>query len=109
MSVDFHLNFLYSLNDLLDKIGVTAPPLVVIHNEVRTRKGRKESPRSCITFKRLDFFLFLFAILLESKIPQYFCGQLENKGKSQCHEYERKEVASPDTVMYSGLANFSAA
>ena len=93
MSVIFHLNFLYSLSDLLDKIGVTAPSLVVIHDEVRTRKERKESPRSCITFKRLDF-LFLFAILLESKIPQLFCGQVENKGKSQCHEYERKEVAS---------------
>ena len=108
MSVIFHLNFLYSLSDLLDKIGVTAPSLAVIHDEVRTRKGRKESLRRCITFKRLDFF-FLFEISLESKIPQLFCGQVENKGKSQCHEYERKEVASPDTVMYSGLANFSAA
>ena len=92
----------------MDKIGVTAPSLVVIHDEVRTRKERKESPRSCITFKRLDF-LFLFAILLESKIPQVVCWQVENKGKSQCHEYERKEVAFPDTVMYSELANFSAA
>ena len=50
--------------------------------------------------------MFLFAILLESKIPQVVCWQVENKGKSQCHEYERKEVAFPDTVMYSGLANF---
>ena len=54
-------------------------------------------------------FFFLFEISLESKIPQLFCGQVENKGKSQCHAYERKEVAFPDTVMYSGLANFSAA
>ena len=108
MSVIFRLNFLYTLSDLLDNVGIPASALVVFHDEVRTRKGRKESLRRCITFKRLDFF-FLFEISLESKIPQLFCGQVENKGKSQCHEYERKEVASPDTVMYSGLANFSAA
>ena len=92
----------------MDKICLIAPSLVVIHDEVRTRKRSKKRLRSCITFKRLDFF-FLFEISLESKIPQLFCGQVENKGKSQCHEYERKEVAFPDTVMYSGLANFSAA
>ena len=59
LSVIFNLNFLYSLSDLLDKIRLIAPSLVVIQDEVRTRKGTKESPRSCITFKRLDFFVSL--------------------------------------------------
>ena len=81
----------------MDKIGVTDPSLVVIYDEVRTRKGSKESQRGCIsfTFKTLDLFLFLFATFLESKIAQLFCGQEENKGKSQCPEYERREVVFP--------------
>ena len=97
MSVIFHLNFLYTLSDLLDNVGIPASALVVFHDEVRTRKGSKESQRGCIsfTFKTLDLFLFLFATFLESKIAQLFCGQEENKGKSQCPEYERREVVFP--------------
>ena len=82
---------------LLDNVGIPASPLVLFHDEVRTRKGSKESQRGCIsfTFKTLDLFLFLFATFLESKIAQLFCGQEENKGKSQCPEYERREVVFP--------------
>ena len=47
--------------DILDKISLTAPALVLIHDEVRTIKGSKESQRGCISiiFKTLDFFVFL--------------------------------------------------
>ena len=94
---NFSFKLLYILSHLLDNAGIPASALVVFHDEMRTRKGSKESQRGCIsfTFKMLDLFLFLFATFLESKIPQLFCGQEENKGKSQCPEYERREVVFP--------------
>ena len=56
LSVIFHLvfNTLYSLSDLLDKICLSAPDLVLIHDEI---KESKERHRGCIsiTFKTLDF------------------------------------------------------
>ena len=46
--------------DILDKRSLTAPALVLIHDEVRTIKGTKESQRGCtLSFSRLDFFVFL--------------------------------------------------
>ena len=97
LECNFSFKLSYILSDLLDNVGIPASALVVFHDEMRTRKERKESQRSCIsfTFKTLDFFLFLFATFLESKIPQLFCGQEENKSKSQCPEYERREVVFP--------------
>ena len=43
---------------LLDNVGIPASPLVLFHDEVRTRKGSKESQRGCISFsfKMLDLF-----------------------------------------------------
>lgn len=47
--------------DILDKISLTAPALVLIHDEARTIKGSEESQRGCISiiFKILGFFVFL--------------------------------------------------
>ena len=97
LECNFSFKLSYILSDLLDNVGIPASALVVFHDEMRTRKERKESQRGCIsfTFKTLDLFLFLFTTFLESKIPQLFCGQEENKGKSQCPEYERREVVFP--------------
>ena len=40
--------------DILDKMSLTAPALVLIHAEVRTIKGTKESQRGCtLSFSRL--------------------------------------------------------
>ena len=46
--------------DILDKISLTAPALVLIH-EVRTIKGSEESQRGCISIilKILGVFVFL--------------------------------------------------
>lgn len=56
LNVIFHLvfNTLYSLSDLLGKIYLSGPDLVLIHDEI---KESKESHRGCIsiTFKTLDF------------------------------------------------------
>lgn len=94
----------------MDKICLAAPALVLIHDEVRTIKGGKERQRgsSLYHFQTLDF-LFITATVLESKSRQLSCGHKENKCESECHECERREVISPDTMPDSNLANLSAA
>ena len=59
------------------------------------REVKKARGAAALSLSRRQVFLFLFATFLESKIAQFFCGQQENKSKSQCHEYERREVVFP--------------
>ena len=59
------------------------------------REVKKARGAASLSLSRRQIFLFLFITFLESKIAQFFCGQQENKSKSQRHEYERREVVFP--------------
>ena len=97
--------------DILDKISLTAPALVLIHDEVRTIKGSKESQRGCISiiFKTSD--LFFFATFLESKIRDEKTNVDKKKTNVNLNVMNMKKGKwlSPDTMTFSELANFSAA
>ena len=97
----------------MDNVGIPASALVVFHDEVRTRKGSKESQRGCIsfTFKMLDLFLFLFATFLESKIRDEKTNVDKKKTNVNLNVMNMKKGKwlSPDTMTFSELANFSAA
>lgn len=97
--------------DILHKMSLTAPALVLIHDEARKIKGSKKKARGVVLYHFQDFrfFCFSLATFLESKIRDEKTNvDQKKKCKSECHE-EKKEVAFPDTMTYSELANFSAA
>ena len=59
------------------------------------REVKKPEGLHLYPFQDVRFFLFLFATFLESKIAHFSVWAIENKGKSQYHEYERREVVCP--------------